>query len=183
MNGAGDERLVAAAVRGDERAFAVLYDLHVDQVYSQAMAELQNPDDAQEVTQEVFAIAWRRRAKVQLVDGSALTWLLTTCRNVTANHLRAQRRRPVIGLIEERPPTLADTDRVEEQVDSRRLMERMERAVMAMPDLDREVYRAIIHRELSYEQTAAALGISVASVRKRLNRVRTRLRKSVGGEL
>ncbi|KJC63722.1 RNA polymerase sigma factor [Agreia bicolorata] len=183
MNRAADVRLVADAARGDERAFAALYDRHVEPIYLQALSELGDEDDAQEVTQEVFAITWRKLSSVRLVDGSALPWMLVTCTNVTANRLRSQHRRPVAGSVSEEHPMENDTDRIDERFDSHRLMGRLEDEVMGMAELDQAVYRAVIHEERSYEATAVQLGISVASVRKRLNRVRTRLRQKFGGEL
>ncbi len=183
MDSARDGRLVAEAARGDERAFATLYDLYVEPIYLQALAELGSEDDAQEVTQEVFAITWRRLGKIRLVNGSALPWLTTTCRNVVSNRLRSIRRRPVTELLEGAGPTLADTETVEERFDLRQLVSRMEEEVAEMAFIYQQVYQAIIRDELSYEVTAEALGISPASVRKRLARIRRRLRDQFGEEL
>jgi RNA polymerase sigma factor (sigma-70 family) len=183
MSGAADAQLVSEAARGDERSFAALYDRHVEPVFLQALSELGDEDDAQEVTQEVFAIAWRKLTRIRLVDGSTLPWLLTTCRNVTANRLRSLRRRPPSAQLSDDDRAEVMTDRLDARLDSHLLVSRMEREVTGMPDLDREVYLAIIRRESSYEETAIELGISVASVRKRLNRVRTRLRRTFGSEL
>jgi RNA polymerase sigma factor (sigma-70 family) len=182
MDSARDGRLVAEAARGDERAFATLYDLYVEPIYLQALAELGSEDDAQEVTQEVFAIAWRRLGKIHLVEGSALPWLSTTCQNVASNRLRSIRRRPVTELLEGVGPTLTDTDTIEERFDTRRLVSRVEEEVAEMTFIDQQVYQAIIRDELSYEDTAESLGISPASVRKRLNRIRKRLRAKFGEE-
>lgn len=183
MDGAADVRLVADAARGDERAFAALYDRHVEPIYLQALSELGDEDDAQDVTQEVFAITWRKLPTVRLVDGSALPWMLVTCSNVTANRLRSAHRRPLAGSVPEERADEGETDRIDERVDSRRLVDRVESEVMGMAELDRAVYQSIIRKERSYEETSVQLGISVASVRKRLNRVRTRLRRTFGGEL
>ncbi|SDZ45060.1 RNA polymerase sigma factor [Herbiconiux ginsengi] len=182
MNDPGDERLLADALRGDERAFAAFYDRHVEPLYLLALRELGDEDEAQEVTQEVFAIAWRKARRIRLVGGSAASWLEATCRNVAANRMRSVRRRPVMTPVEELGHTLAETDRVDEEFDSRLLMGRLETEVLSMPELDQQVYRSILRDGLSYDETAEALGISTASVRKRLNRVRTRLRKRAEGE-
>jgi RNA polymerase sigma factor (sigma-70 family) len=183
MDGVGDRRLVAAAAHGDERAFAALYDLHVEPIFLQALAELGSEDDAQEVTQEVFAIAWRKLKKIYLVNESALPWLLTTCSNVTANRLRSIRRRPVTEDLDAVRPTLANAETIDDQFYTHHLVDRVEREVDTMPPLDQSVYWAIIREERTYEDTAASLDISVASVRKRLNRVRLRLREKFGDEL
>ncbi|GAB3617117.1 sigma-70 family RNA polymerase sigma factor [Okibacterium endophyticum] len=177
-----ERELIAAAIRGDERAFGVFFDLHVEPVYVLALEELGSADDAQDVTQQVFAIAWSKLPKIRLVDGSALPWLLTTCRNLTSNRLRSVRRRPVTENFDDLSHTLAITDEFE-TVRSRDLIDRMEKEVAAMPELDQNVYRQILRDGRSYEAVAASLGVSVASVRKRLNRVRNRLRSKFGGEL
>lgn len=79
-------------------------------------------------------------------------------------------------------PTLASETHRFEEIDSRLLVESVEREVAAMNPVDRLVYRALLHSELSYVDTAAELGISVASVKKRAHRVRTRLRSRFGGD-
>lgn len=160
----------------------MLYDQHIEAVYLQALAELGSEDDAQDVAQEVFAIAWRKLGKIRLVSGSALPWLLTTCRNVTANRLRSNQRRPVTENLDDVGPTMADTEPFEKAVDSQHLVSRVEGEVATMSFLDQQVYRSVFHDGLSYDEAAEALSISSSSVRKRLNRVRTRLRAKFGEE-
>ncbi|SDO49519.1 RNA polymerase sigma-70 factor, ECF subfamily [Cryobacterium flavum] len=181
MDATGDQRLVAAASRGDERAFGDLYDLYVEAVFLQAARELGSEDGAEDVTQEVFAIAWRKLAKIRMVNGSILPWLLQTCRNVTANRLRSASRRPVTTDFDDQGPNVLEAELLDARLDSRMLMDRVEKEVATMPFLDQQVYHAIISQGASYEETSRALDISIPSVRKRLNRVRSRLKGTLGG--
>ncbi|MFC5931794.1 RNA polymerase sigma factor [Cryobacterium melibiosiphilum] len=180
MDATGDLRLVAAASRGDERAFGDLYDLYVGPVFLQAARELGSEDAAEDVTQEVFAIAWRKLARIRMVNGSILPWLLVTCRNVTANRLRSAGRRPAIVNLDVQGPNILEAELLDARLDSRMLMDRVEEEVVTMPFLDQQVYHAIIGQGASYEETSRSLDISVPSVRKRLNRVRSRLKSKLG---
>ncbi|WP_166880049.1 RNA polymerase sigma factor [Salinibacterium sp. ZJ450] len=186
MDDPTDEYLIAASASGDERAFGALYDRHVEPIYRHAVTELGDADDAQEVTQQVFATAWRKLRKINLVDGSARSWLLVTARNLTANRLRSARRRPVTASFDDPGLTIADAarfgdaDRFDDLLSERELMTQLDAEVAVMPTLDQGVYRAVLEQGLSYEAASETLGISVASVRKRLHRVRTRLRKRLG---
>lgn len=68
--------LVAAAREGDRSAFEELVSLHYRSVFRTAMAALQRREDAEDVTQDAFVLAWRKMASFR-GDSSFKTWLLT----------------------------------------------------------------------------------------------------------
>src|SRR5688572_5198483 len=68
--------LVAAAREGDRAAFEELVSLHYRSVFRTAMAALQRREDAEDVTQDAFVLAWRKVAGFR-GDSSFKTWLLT----------------------------------------------------------------------------------------------------------
>ena len=68
--------LVAAAREGDREAFGELVSLHYRAVFRTAMAALQRREDAEDVTQDAFVLAWRKVAGFR-GDSSFKTWLLT----------------------------------------------------------------------------------------------------------
>jgi RNA polymerase sigma-70 factor (ECF subfamily) len=175
-----DRELLDAAARDDDRAFAVLYHRYIEDVFVAALEELGDEDEAQQVAQQVFATAWDKARHVRLANGSALGWLLVTCRNHAANRLRSLRRRPAFEGLDDRAVTMLET-RQRQRIEDRELLERVEEEISAMPALDQQAYQAVIVEGLSYDEAARRLGISVASVGKRLNRVRKRVGQRFGG--
>ncbi len=177
-----DADLIAATLRGDVSAFRRFYDRHVDAVFGRAMSVLPSEDDAREITQETFALAYRKLRGIHLVDDSAKPWLLRSCLNLVATRNRTASRRPITVDIAEFDNTVTETETIEAIVGSQLLLEQVRREVAVMPFVDQEVFRLVFVEERSYEQAADAWQLSLASVRKCVNRVRTRLRASSGGQ-
>lgn len=90
---ADETELVCAAARGDDAAFTELMGRHAEALFAHALRATGNEDDAQDIVQDVFEIAFRRRKNIRVIDGSAAGWLLATCRNTISNRLRSARRR------------------------------------------------------------------------------------------
>lgn len=86
-----DEELIRLARRGDRGAFSALFERHARAVYLYAWSMLREDRDAEDVTQEVFVVAWRRLAGIRILETSTLPWLLVTKRNLSRNALRARR--------------------------------------------------------------------------------------------
>src|SRR6266851_3589483 len=72
-------------------------------------------------------------------------------------------------------------DRIADQVTAQQLRPRLVACLSGLPRRDRELLLLVAWAELSYADAATALGISVSAVRSRLNRIRVRVRKELGG--
>src|SRR4051812_46473192 len=75
----------------DEAWFTDLYTAHHLDVVRYHARRIGDVDEAAELAQEVFAVAWRRRADVPQRE---LPWLYGVARRVLANRLRAEKSRP-----------------------------------------------------------------------------------------
>ncbi len=171
-----DAELIAATLHGEVSAFRSFYDRHVAAVFGRAMSLLQDEDDAREITQDTFALAYRKLRSIHLVEGSARPWLLRSCLNLAATRLRSASRRPLTVDIADYVTTMTDTESIETRMDSQLLLDEVAKEVAGMPFIDQEVFRLVLVEERSYDDAADALNISIASVRKRVNRVRAKLR-------
>ncbi len=69
--------LLRASARGDQAAFAQLYDATASRVHGLALRVVRDPAQAEEVTQEAYLEIWRTAARFDPSRGSALSWLLT----------------------------------------------------------------------------------------------------------
>lgn len=176
-----DQQWAAQAAAGDQSAFRELYRAHVRPVYWIAHALLGGADDAEDVTQETFVVAWRKLPSLELAGESILPWLATICRFQAANRLR-QRRRDRVHTTDPADESLPDTVDVEEQVISTALAARIAAEVGALSTLDREIFRLCATEGYAYQAAAEELGVSHAVVRNRLSRVRSHLRGAVNEE-
>jgi RNA polymerase sigma-70 factor (ECF subfamily) len=84
--------LLAASAAGDEAAFAALVEEFRALVWGLARA-LVGQADADDVTQAVFLLLWRKADRVARQQRPVADWLLAATRKVAANHRRAEARR------------------------------------------------------------------------------------------
>jgi len=176
----GDERaLIARARAGDESAFAELVTAHSGRVYGALRRFGLDPEEADEVAQEVFLRAWRGLARFEQRSQFS-TWLYRIAFN------EAQRR------LARRPPATAlrrpgDEEAIAALPDAigaappSRTLERefgqvLERALAQLPD---DLRVAVVLRDLeglSTEEAAAVAGVRQAAFKSRLHRGRMQLR-------
>ena len=170
-----DQDWAARAAAGDESAFRAIYRAHVRPVYWIALGIVGMPEDAEDVTQETFVVAWRKLPTLQLIGESILPWLATICRFQAANRMR-QRRRDRAHTTDAVDETIADTVSVEEHVITASSVARITLELGTLSELDQQIFRLCAAEGYAYQAAAAELGVSHAAVRNRLSRVRTQLR-------
>lgn len=163
-----DADLLALSAAGSDAAFADLFDRHYPAVFRYARRITGDDADAADATQAAFITAWGKIRSVRLVGESALPWLLTTCRFLVLNQLRARKRRTEVELTDavatlSGPP---GDPRVEWAIDE----------ITQLGDLDRRACELTLLEGLSYPEAADRLGTTAGAVAKRVERSRTRLR-------
>lgn len=171
-----DRSLLAAAQRGDRDAFAELYETHVRDVYRYALRMLRDRSAAEDITQDVFTLAWAKRAEIKIVDVSLLPWLLVTSRNLSLNRLKRANRTVELDEAAQSPDPASGP---ESTLIDRQLGESIQQAVAELSEVDQRLYRLCLVDELSYRDAASALGTTTSSVRNRLVRLRRSLRLSL----
>ncbi len=127
--------------------------------------------DAEDVTHDVFSVAWKRRA--QLTHGEPRAWLYGITRNVVANKRRRARLRRFVGLhsIAPVPDPRPGADERVEALFRRRLVQE---ALETLSDKHREAVVLFDLEELSAVEAAAMIGVSVGTVYSRLHHGRKR---------
>jgi len=84
------EDLLEASAKGDEAAFAALYDAAAPQLFGLALRMLKRRDWAEDVLQEALLAAWRHATDYRRDLGSAKAWLCTILRNRALDRLRRE---------------------------------------------------------------------------------------------
>lgn len=172
---------------GDTAAFETLVDRYSGEIYGLLYRLTSNADEASDLTQDTFLRALRS-IKGFRGDASLKTWLFRIAINESRNRFRwwKRRRRDVtISLdvaIGDTERTLHDTlpDGGESPEDSALAREREARLAEALGQLS-DIYREAIVlcdiEGLSYEETAATLGVNLGTVKSRISRGRDELRR------
>jgi RNA polymerase sigma-70 factor (ECF subfamily) len=92
-----DDALLAAIALGDQSACTVFVRRHQRRVYGLAFTMCRDPQLAEDVAQQTFERAWRHAASFDPRKASVTTWLLTICRRLAIDVLRARRPTPTAG--------------------------------------------------------------------------------------
>lgn len=178
---ASDEALWAQARDGDAEAFGEIYARHVRAVHNFCRWRTADPQAAEDAVATVFLEAWRQRDRLDLKTDSAAALLLGIANNVVRGHWRTSRRhRQALTRLRAAAPTEAGEPEsaVIARIDALRHVREARDAIRSLPRREREVLALIADRDLSYEETASALGVPIGTVRSRLARARSRLRSA-----
>jgi RNA polymerase sigma factor (sigma-70 family) len=175
-----DAEVIARSVV-DPAFFAVVFDRHADEVLRYVSVRL-GPDLAEDVTADTFLTAFRCRGRYDLARPDARPWLYgIAIRQIGAHRRTEARYRRLLASV---PPERAAEDfgdRSAERVTAQGLWPTL---IVVLDDLrrrDRELLLLVAWADLSYEESATALGITVSAVKSRLNRIRRRTRAALGG--
>jgi RNA polymerase sigma factor (sigma-70 family) len=176
-----DDRIGRALARGEPGALREAYERHGGWVLAVARRALGSPHDAEDVTQQVFADAWRGRAGFDPERGVLGAWLAGIVRRRVADRLGARGR-------EARPGAVAD---VAEDGDARgdavgpgpALADQVVETLLVADELARlpadqaRVLRLAVLDELTHQQVATATGLPLGTVKSHLRRGLARLRR------
>jgi RNA polymerase sigma-70 factor (ECF subfamily) len=188
-----DEILVERARTKDEAAFEELVNRYEDKLYRLAMRFVRNETDAQEILQDAFLSAWRN---LPTFEGRAQfgSWMYRVTVNAALMLLRSRNRHPEVGVDDVEPTALNDavvengqmrsnadwSQRPDDQLQSDELRRYIQAAVDTLPEGLRTVFLLRDVEELSTEDTAELLALSVPAVKTRLHRARLALREAIG---
>jgi RNA polymerase sigma-70 factor, ECF subfamily len=191
--GAGDDSeqlLIARISKGEPSLFATLVKPYERRVYATALALLRNDADAQDVAQEAILKAFANLRQFR-GESKFSTWLI----QITVNEARMRQRRqgadlfePIAELQDEEgaytPRDFADWREIpSEALERSEIRALLAKALANLAQKYREVFILRDVEQISIEETAKVLNISIASVKTRLLRARLMLRDILAPDL
>jgi RNA polymerase sigma-70 factor, ECF subfamily len=172
-----DREAVEACQRGEREAFDHLVERYQRDVYRLCYRYVNDPQDANDMAQEVFLKAYRAIGKFR-GDSSLSTWLYRIAVNTCLNFRSS--RRPEGDELSDRLPDghagALDTIVADER--ARRVRE----AVTRLPEKQRATLILKVYHELTHEEVAAVVGSSVGTVKANLFHALGNLRKMLQAE-
>jgi RNA polymerase sigma-70 factor, ECF subfamily len=171
-----DDILIAGIAEGRSEAFAALFRRRQADVYRFALHMTGLPAVAEDVTQDVFVFVMRDAGRYIQGRSSVVAWLCGIARNCARQRLDRDRRLRSFEAEEAAGEiaTVVEPDPVGDLARAARV-ERLRRAVLALPVKYREVVVLCDLEELSYAEAADVVGCAIGTVRSRLHRARVLL--------
>ena len=172
--------LLPRVARGDERAFAELYDLVSARVYGLIRRVLRDPAQSEEVAQEVMVEVWRNAGRFDPARGSATAWVFTIAHRRAVDRVRAEqagveRVRRVAAVSAETP-----YDDVVEAATARIEQQQVRRCLDGLTDLQREAITLAYYGGNSYREVADLLGTALPTIKTRMRDGLIRMRDCLG---
>ncbi len=187
-----DQRLLAAAARGDTKAFAALYDRLSGPLYGLCQRMAGRESEAEDILQEAFLTIWRRAATYDPTRGSVFNWALHLTRCKIIDHLRSRGRRlrvlaapddPGAGEGRTEQSQLVSNDPTAgEAADQRAQAGRVRRGLEALPPDQGRAIEMAFFSDLTHHEISARLGEPLGTVKARIRRGLLRLRDLLKGE-
>lgn len=169
-----DEAVVALVARSEEAALGELYDRYGAPAYGLARRIVRDPSLAEDVVQEAFLAIWRGAARFLPERARAATWIMTLVHRRAVDVVRREQRRRALPLED------GDDDRVVEAADDavwlRLERERVQQALAALPDQQRETIELAYYGGFTQSELAERLGRPVGTIKSQMFAGLTNLR-------
>ena len=172
--------LLRLSGRGDEAAFAELYDATSARVYGLAVRVVRDPAQAQEVAQEAFLEIWRSAGRFDSDKGSAVSWILTIAHRKSVDRVRsaeASSRRDTTYHVES---TTVEHDATAEAAEASMEARRVRVALQSLTEVQREALELAYFKGYTHTEVATMLDLPVGTAKTRIRDGLIRLRDTMG---
>ncbi len=157
-----DFELIKRLQKGDVEAFDLIYERYSGRLYLFCMKYLRSHDDSEELIQSVFLKIWENHKRL-LKEASFRSYLYTITYNDICKIFR--RRQYQKRFISEVLITVSPaTSEIEEGIDCRSLLERIQKIIEKLPDRQKTIFEKSRKEGLSTKEIAKELGLSPGTV-------------------
>jgi len=176
-----DTHLVQASQRGNQDAFALLVQRHQRRVFNMSVRMLQDPEEANEATQEAFLAAWRGLPTFR-GEAQFSSWLYRISYNCCFRVLEARKQEQTLQVTLQAEQTLPQHSNEQQAMEN---IEQQERRVLVREQLEQlpAKYRIVLilrHlQDRTYEEMADILTMPIGTIKTHLFRARNLLKERV----
>src|SRR5688500_3855358 len=171
--------LMARARRGDPEAFTSFVEQYQPLVYRWSIGLIYDRDEAEDVMQEVFVLAYRKMGSFR-EEGTIEGWLYRITSRIAGKHRRKQKRRSLLGeLPAARPSREVYTTDPGGRVDSEQALALIRESAAALSQRQREVIDLVDLQGFSNVEAGEMLALKPVSVRANLFKARASVRRAI----
>lgn len=172
--------LLRKSARGDERAFAELYDATSAKVFGLALRVVRDPAQAEEVAQEAFLEIWRTASRFDAERGSGLAWMMTITHRRAVDRVRAAEAAGRREITYEQRNRQVDHDATAEAAQQALEARRVRNALDELTPVQREAVSLAYLGGYTHTEVAAMLELPVGTAKTRIRDGLIRLRDNLG---
>ena len=175
-----DDAAIMQLSRDEPEHFTALFRRHAPYIQRYVVRRI-GQDAADDIVAETFLLAFRQRHSYDQTRVDARPWLYGIATNLIGRHRRAEiRLYRALARTGTDPVTESFTDRIDDRVSASMASRRLAATLARLSDELRDTLLLVAWGDLSYDETATALGVPIGTVRSRMSRVRSTLRRSLG---
>ena len=174
-NGPSDQDLMRNVLAGDMKAFECLVDRYKIKLFNLILRMLGNREETEDILQETFLRVYRERESYDFAYQFS-TWIYTIALNLTKNELRKRKRFTFLGI------DLFSNRRefaVEMVGNPNGISMFLEKAISELPEKYKSAFLLRDMNHFSYEEIAQSLDVPMGTVKSRVNRARSILRRKL----
>jgi RNA polymerase sigma-70 factor, ECF subfamily len=174
------ELAIDHAMDGDANAFGQLYDVYFDRVYRHIYYRVGCTEDAQDLTQEVFARAWKALPKYRRTATPFLGWLMRISHNRVIDYYRTKKDQTYLG--DEAVTDNTDGGNPELIFESKYDQQQIRKAILRLPEEYQQVILMSFIEGFEYPEIASAMGKKEGAVRVIMHRALKKMRDILSKE-
>jgi len=148
--------------------FQDLYESYASEVYRFSLWLAGDSLEAEDITSETLIRAWAHNSKIRTETLKA--YLFTISRNIYLQHQRKRRHQTVLEDVHPDP-----APGPEKQTESQHQLQKIRGVLQALPECDRTAFVLRVLHDLSYEEIARILELSLSAAKVKVYRVRKKL--------
>ena len=172
--------LLRRSGRGDEVAFAALYDEMSARVYGLALRVVRDPSQAEEVTQEAMMELWRTASRFDSGRGSPVSWILTIVHRKAVDRVRSAEASSRRDTTYHQENAAVDHDSTAEAAQASMEARRVRQALHSLTEVQREALELAYFGGYTHTEVAAMLDLPVGTAKTRIRDGLIRLRDTMG---
>lgn len=168
---------------GDQEAFVILYNLHVDSLFRYGTKLCKDQDAVKDALQELFLELFLKREKILIAPENLKFYLMLALKRTLVKKLKSDRK--ISHTINESvgfEPQYSIEFQIVEQEKEAEISRKVSNAIQQLPPKQKEAIYLRYNESLEYEEIAAILEITVESVRKQVHRALKTVREIIGNE-
>ena len=159
-----DFEIVNRFINGDESAFNILVKKYQKRIYWHARQMLNDHLDADEVTQEVLIVMYKK-LKTFNFKSSLYTWIYKIVTTRSLNQIRRKKIKRFLSIEDTEEKDLSVENDIIEDMSNKQKLERIQKAIEKIPPKQRQVFILRNFDELSYEEISEITGKSVGGLK------------------